>query len=133
MKEKIKDYWLPAASFLLSLVVSLFWVALRINHSGISKFLGADTNPSFLVMNLPVMVTALSWIGCALALAGLICWKKKKWPAITGLVIGAVMTVAAVFVIIFGAKDYLRFITVHFRESLIVTAGDYVADHALIS
>ena len=123
MKEKIKDYWLPAASFLLSLVVSLFWVALRINHSGISKFLGADTNPSFLVMNLPVIVTALSWIGCALALAGLICWKKKKWPAITGFVIGAVMTVAAVFVIIFGAKDYLRFITVHFRESLIVTAG----------
>ena len=123
MKEKIKAYWFPAVSFLLTLVVSLFWVALRINHSGISKFLGADTNPSFLVMNLPVMVTAFGWIGCALALSGLICWKKKKWPAIAGFVIGAVMTVAAVFVIIFGAKDYLRFITVHFRESLVITAG----------
>ncbi len=46
--EKVKKYWFPVVSFLLSLVSALFWVALRINHSGISKFLGADTNPSFL-------------------------------------------------------------------------------------
>ena len=56
MKEKIKKYLFPGAGFVTSLLASLFWVALRINHSGISKFLGADTNPSFLVMNLPVMV-----------------------------------------------------------------------------
>ena len=122
MKEKIKNYWFPALSFLLTLVISLFWVALRINHSGISKFLGADTNPSFLIMNLPVMVTVLSWIGCALALVGLIVWRKKKWPTVAGFVIGAVMIVAAIVVIIFGAKDYLRFILVHFWESLAVTA-----------
>ena len=110
MKEKIKRYWFPALSFLLTLVISLFWVALRVNHSGISKFLGADTNPSFLIMNLPVMVCVLSWIGCALALSGLIC--GKKWPAVAGFVIGVVMTVAAIAVIIFGAKDYLRLISV---------------------
>ena len=121
MKEKIKRYWFPALSFLLTLVISLFWVALRVNHSGISKFLGADTNPSFLIMNLPVMVCVLSWIGCALALSGLIC--GKKWPAVAGFVIGVVMTVAAIAVIIFGAKDYLRFILVHFYESLAITAG----------
>ena len=123
MKEKVKKYWFPALSFLLTLVISLFWVALRVNHSGISKFLGADNNPSFLIMNLPVMVCVLSWIGCALALAGWTVWDRKKWPAITGFVIGMVMTVAAVFVIIFGAKDYLRFIMVHFWESVAITGG----------
>ena len=87
--EKNKKYWFPAVSFLLTLVISLFWVALRINHSGISKFLGADTNPSFLIMNLPVMVCAISWLGCALVLAGWIFWNKKKWPSVTGFVIGA--------------------------------------------
>lgn len=121
MKERIRKYWFPAVAFLLTLLASLFWVALRINHSGISKFLGADTNPSFLVMNLPVMVTAASWIGFGFAAAGLFCWEKKKWPAVTGFVIGVVMAVAAVFVIIFGAKDYLRFILPHFWESVAVS------------
>ena len=76
MKENIKKYWFPVLSFLLTLAVSLFWGALRINHSGISKFLGADNNPSFLIMNLPVMVCVLSWIGCAVALAGWVGWPK---------------------------------------------------------
>lgn len=122
MKEKIKKFWFPVTGFAISLVAALFWVALRINHSGISKFLGADTNPSFLIMNLPVMVCVLAWIGCAFSLVGLICWGKKRWPAITGFVTGVVMSVAAVFVIIFGAKDYIRFILPHFWESLIISA-----------
>lgn len=122
MKERIKKYALPVLALVLSIVSALFWVALRINHSGISKFLGADTNPSFLIMNLPVMVTAAAWIGAGFALAGLLLWPEKKWPAVTGLVIGAVMAAAAVAVILFGAKDYLRFILPHFWESLAVTA-----------
>ena len=121
--EKAKKYWFPVLSFMITLLSALFWVALRINHSGISKFLGADTNPSFLVMNLPVMVTVLAWIGVVFALMGLKVWQKRKWPAITGFVIGVVMTVAAVVVIIFGAKDYLRFIMGHYWQSLAVTAG----------
>jgi len=121
--ERVKKYWFPVLGFGLSLLSALFWVALRVNHSGISKFLGADTNPSFLIMNLPVMVTVLAWIGVAFALAGMKVWEKRKWPAVTGFVIGLVMTVAAVVVIIFGAKDYLRFILVHYWKSLAVTAG----------
>ena len=122
MKERIKRYAFPAAGFLLSLVAALFWVALRINHSGISKVLGADANPSFLVMNLPLMVTIAGWIGFCFAVAGLFYWDKKKWPAVTGFVTGAVLTVAAICVVIFGAKDYLRFILPHFWESLAVSA-----------
>ena len=123
MGERIKKYWFPALSFAITLLPALFWVALRINHSGISKFLGADTNPSFLVMNLPVMVTAAAWIGFGFALAGLKVWSRKKWPAVTAFVIGIVMTVAAVAVIIFGAKDYIRFILPHFWESVAVSGG----------
>ena len=122
MKDKIKKYAVPVLGFAVSLLAALFWVALRINHSGISKFLGADTNPSFLIMNLPVMVCVLAWIGCGFSLVGLTCWQKRKWPAITGLVVGIVMAVAAIFVIIFGAKDYLRFILPHFWESVLVSA-----------
>lgn len=119
--ERIKKYWFPVLSFLLSLVSALFWVALRINHSGISKFLGADTNPSFLIMNLPVMVCVLAWIGVGFALIGLKVWEKRKWPSVAGFAVGAIMAVAAVVVILFGAKDYMRFIMVHFWKSLAVT------------
>jgi len=119
--KKIKKFAIPVAGFAVSLLSALFWVALRINHSGISKFLGADNNQSFLIMNLPVMVCVVAWIGCAASLWGICCWQKRKWPAITGLVIGIVMTVAAVFVILFGAKDYLRFILPHFWESVLIS------------
>ena len=81
MKDRIKKHFFPLCAVGLSLISALFWVALRINHSGISKFLGADTNPSFLVMNLPVMVTVLAWIGFGFALLGLKVWNRKKWPA----------------------------------------------------
>ena len=121
MKKFLKHLF-PVAAFLVSLVTALFWVALRVNYAGISKFLGADTNPSFLVMNLPVMVCALAWVGCILAFIGLLFWEKKKAPAIAGAVITLIMAVAAVIVVLFGAKDYLRFILVHFWESLAVTA-----------
>ena len=123
MRDKLKKYGLSVGAFLLSLVAALFWVALRINHSGISKFLGADNNPSFLIMNLPVMVCVVAWIGCALAAAGLLRGEKGRGLSVAGLIIGAVMTVAAVVVIFFGAFDYLRFILPHFLESLLVAAA----------
>ncbi len=121
MLQKCKPYLFPAAGLLVSLVSALFWVALRVNYSGISKFLGADTNPSFLVMNLPVIVCAAAWVGVAFALYGLA--GKKRWAAITGMVIGAIMTVGAIVVVYFGAWDYLSFILVHFWKSLGVTAA----------
>ena len=123
MIARIKRYLIPGTMFLLCLLSALFWVALRVNYAGISKFLGADTNPSFLVMNLPIMVCAAAWIGVALSVWGFSCWEKRKWPAIAGGITGLVMAVAAVIVVIFGAKDYLRFILPHFWESLAYTAG----------
>ena len=95
MKERIKKNLFPVCAFVLSLISALFWVALRINHSGISKFLGADTNQSFLIMNLPVMVCVLAWLVCAGAFAGLLCWRKRKWPAIASFVVTVIVTAAA--------------------------------------
>ena len=118
MKKILKQYWFSGTAFLLSLVSALFWVALRVNHSGISKFLGADHNQSFLIMNLPIMVCVVAWIGCALALLGMAC--KKKWATVAGFVIGLVMAVAAAAVVVLGAADYLYFILPHFWESLLV-------------
>lgn len=122
MWRKIKKYWFPCLTFVLTLLAALFWVALRINHSGISKFLGADTNPSFLIMNLPVMVCVAAWIGFGMSLFGLVQWEKRKWPSIAAFAIGVIMTVAAIVVILFGAKDYLRFIMVHFWKTVAVSA-----------
>lgn len=122
MRHTIKKYILPVLTFGLTLAAALFWVALRINYSGISKFLGADTNPSFLIMNLPIMACVLAWIGCALGTAGLFCWNKRKWPAIAGLVTGVIVTIGAVVVVMFGAKDYLPFILPHFWKSVAVSA-----------
>lgn len=115
---RIRRYIFPVLSFALNLVTALFWVALRINHSGISKFLGADTNPSFLIMNLPLMVTAAACLCCALSLWGLASWERRKWPGIVSFIFGLVFAGAAVAVVIFGAKDYIRFILPHFWKSL---------------
>ncbi len=122
MEEKRRSRFFPVLVFILSLAVSLFWVALRVNYSGISKFLGADTNPSFLVMNLPLMVCAVSWLGTGLSLLGVAVGKKHRLPTLAGLVIGAVMLIGALVVVQFGAKDYLRFILVHYYRSLAAAA-----------
>ncbi len=121
MLQKCKKYVFPVATLILTIVSALFWVALRVNYSGISKFLGADDNQSFLIMNLPVMVCVAAWIGAGFALLGLAA--KKRWATITGLVIGCIMAVGAVVVVYFGAWDYLSFILVHFWKSLAVAAA----------
>ncbi len=123
MRDKIRQYWFPALVFLLTLAASLFWVALRINYSGISKFLGADTNPTFLVMNLPVIVTAASFVGCAVAFIGLLVWDSRRRYTLIGLLAGIVMLVGALVVIRFGARDYLEFILPHFYKSLAAAAA----------
>ncbi len=122
MKKLVKHFF-PLFAFLLSLSSALFWVALRINHSGISKFLGADHNQSFLIMNLPVMVCVLAWIGCILAFLGLLLWSRKKGIAIAAFVITVIVTLGAAVVVAFGAKDYMRFIMVHFWKSAAVAGA----------
>ncbi len=105
---------------LLSLLSSLFWLALRINYSGISKFLGADTNQGFLIMNLPVMVCCLCWLGFGAAFLGLV--THRQGFTVFGFVVGVITALGACVVVYFGAWDYLSFILVHFWKSLFAAA-----------
>ena len=77
MRERIRRWLFPGLTLVFSVAVALFWVALRVNYSGISKFLGADTNRSFLIMNLPLMVCAAAWVGVGLALLGMARWPRR--------------------------------------------------------
>lgn len=123
MREKCRRWLFPGLTLVFSVAVSLFWVALRVNYSGISKFLGADTNQSFLIMNLPLMVCAAAWVGVGLALLGMLRWPRRRWHAVTALVMEIILALGALVVIHFGAKDYLRFILVHYYKSLAVAGG----------
>lgn len=123
MREKCGRWLFPGLTLVFSVAVSLFWVALRVNYSGISKFLGADTNQSFLIMNLPLMVCAAAWVGVGLALLGMLRWPRRRWHAVTALVMEIILALGALVVIHFGAKDYLRFILVHYYKSLTVAGG----------
>lgn len=123
MREKCGRWLFPGLTLVFSVAVSLFWVSLRVNYSGISKFLGADTNQSFLIMNLPLMVCAAAWVGVGLALLGMLRWPRRRWHAVTALVMEIILALVALVVIHFGAKDYLRFILVHYYKSLTVAGG----------
>jgi heme/copper-type cytochrome/quinol oxidase subunit 4 len=121
--EKKKRYQIfPLLIFIYSLLVALFWTALRINYAGISKFMGADTNPSFLVMYLPVMICVLLWLLCAYGLLAALHYSKKRVYAIISLILSVVFTAAIVVVVCFGSADYLSFILPHFFRSLLAAA-----------
>lgn len=114
----VKKRTLGLISFLYSLAVALFWTAERINWAGISKALGADTNQSFLVMNLPLLLCILLWLLAALSFYGLIVYeKKKRWSVIT-LITSIVFTLAILVIIYLGSIDYISFIWYHFVISL---------------
>lgn len=113
----------PMLTFIYSLLVALFWTALRINYAGISKFLGADKNRSFLVMYLPVMICVLLWLLCAYSLFAFWRYPKKRVHTVVSLVSSAVFTAGIAVVIYFGSIDYLSFILPHFYRSLLVAGG----------
>lgn len=123
MQKKNRAGLFPSLVFIFSLLVALFWTALRINYAGISKFMGADTNPSFIVMYLPVMICVLLWLLCAYGLFALLRYPKKQIHAVISLICSAVFTIGIGAVIYFGSIDYLSFILPHFYRSLLVAAG----------
>ncbi|MCM1043691.1 MAG: metallophosphoesterase [Corallococcus sp.] len=105
-----KNLFAVLAAF-YSLVVALFWLALRVNWSGMSKAFGADKNQSFFIMQTPLIICVLLWLAFAFSLVALFLWGgKKKWPFITSVSISGVFTIAIIVVIAMGAIDYMNFI-----------------------
>ena len=107
-----------------ALIIALFWFAMRVIWSGISKVIsevvGAD-EPNAFMMNLPLFVSVFLWILLACTIANLFWLKDKKWPKITLTVLLGLFTVITVVVVVMGAIDYLYFIWPKFFLSLIVS------------
>ena len=119
--QKLKKHWLAILSVALSLIVALFWLALRVNWSGISKTFGADKNRSFFVMETPLMFCILMFLAAIFAIVATFLWSgKRKWPFIVSLSLSGVFFVLELVVVIMGGKDYLPFILPTFGLSLLI-------------
>lgn len=120
--QKLKKNWLAVLSVGLSLVVALFWLALRVNWSGISKALGADKNRSFFVMETPLIFCILMFLAVIYAVVATFLWSgKRKAPFIVSLALSGVFLILEIVVIALGACDYLQFILPNFGISLLIT------------
>ena len=124
MKEKIKkNLWCGICAF-VSLIIALFWFAMRVIWSGISKVVadafGLD-EPNAFTLNLPLYISIFLWIIFAFAIVSLICLRHKRWPKITLTVLVTLFALASAVVVIMGAIDYLYFIVPKFLLSLLVS------------
>ena len=119
--EKLKKHRLAVVSVAASLLVALFWLALRVNWAGISKVFGGDTNDSFFVMHTPLLICVLLWLIVIFALVATYVWSgKRKAPFIAVLSASGVFFIAEIVVVIMGAKDYMPFILPTFGLSLLI-------------
>ena len=123
MLEIVKKKRWNAICALWALIVALFWFAMRVIWSGISKVLaeaiGAD-EPSAFMLNLPLFISVFLWLVLVFAVVNLVLLRDKKWSKITLTVLLGVFTVASAVVVIMGAIDYLYFILPKFFLSLLV-------------
>ncbi len=125
MLEKIKKNLWSIICTLWALIIALFWFAMRVIWSGISKVISeafGEKTPSNFTLNLPLFVSIFLWIVLALSVANLVWLRDKKWPKITLTALLGVFTVASVVVVILGAIDYLYFIFPKFFLSLFISA-----------
>ncbi len=124
MKETVKKYLWSGICALWALIISLFWLAMRVIWSGISKVVSeavGEKTPSDLMLNLPLFICIFLWIVFALSVANLIFLNSKLWPKITLTSLLGVFTVACIAVVALGAIDYLYFILPKFFISLLIS------------
>ena len=107
-----KQVWKIVCVF-WALVVALFWFAMRVIWSGISKVISeaiGEKEPSALMLELPLYISIFLWVVLLAAVVNLIFNKGKKWPNITLTAVLGVLSVACAVVVVLGAVDYLYFI-----------------------
>ena len=123
LNQSRKNLWNGIVAF-WALIVALFWFAMRVIWSGISKVLSeaaGETAPDAFMLELPLYISVFLWIVFALAVINLVWNRRKKWPGITLAAVLGVMTAASVVVVVMGAVDYLYFILPKFFLSLLVS------------
>lgn len=124
MPEKIKKNLWNIITVFWAMIVALFWFAMRVIWSGISKVLAdvfGENIPSAFTLNLPLYVSVFLWLLLAFSVVNLIFLKEKRWAKITLTSLLGVFTVATVAVVILGAVDYLYFILPKFFLSFLVS------------
>ena len=124
MLEYVKKNIWSSILVVWSLVVALFWFAMRVIWSGISKVLADAFSvdmPDDFLLNFPLYVSIFLWIVVALSVVSLVLSKDKKWPKITLTVILGIFTIASIVVVVMGAIDYLYFIIPKLFISLLVS------------
>ena len=123
LKTIKKDLWNIICVF-WAMVVALFWFAMRVIWSGISKVLYevmGKSEPTAFLLNVPLYISIFLWVLVAFAVALLIWRGNKKWPAVVLTVLLSVFTIASAVVVIMGAIDYLYFILPKFFLSLLIS------------
>ncbi|MBR6622086.1 MAG: metallophosphoesterase [Bacteroides sp.] len=133
MSETIKKNLRNAIYVFWALVIALFWFAMRVIWSGISKVISealGEKTPSALMLDLPLYISILLFGLLAFAVVNLLWLNHKKWPKITLPILLGVFTAASTAVVILGAIDYLYFILPKFFLSLAVSLG--IAGFALL-
>lgn len=124
MLEKLKKNLWNAICVFWVLIVALFWFAMRVIWSGISKVLSealGEKVPSTFMLDLPLYVSIFLWVILALAVFNLLWLKNKKWPKIALTALLGILTIASVVVVVMGAVDYLYFILPKFFLSLLIS------------
>ena len=117
-----KNLW-SAVCVLWAMALALFWFAMRVIWSGISKVVSeavGENVPSTAMLNLPLYISILLWAIFAFAVVALIWLGHRKWPKITLTVLLGVFTIASAVVVVMGAVDYLYFILPKFFLSMSV-------------
>ena len=123
MKNIKKDLW-NIICVIWALIVALFWFAMRVIWSGISKVLYeamGKSEPTTFLLNVPLYISIFLWVLLAVAVVVLIRRRSKKWPAAVLTALLGVFTVASAVVVIMGAIDYLYFILPKFFISLLIS------------
>lgn len=107
-----------------AMAVALFWFAMRVIWSGISKVLYeamGKTEPTDFLLNLPLYVSVFLWVLFACAVINFVQKGNKKKSTIALSVLLGVFTVVSAVVVIMGAVDYLYFILPKFFLSMLVS------------
>ena len=124
MKKNLKkDLWNIICVF-WAMVVALFWFAMRVIWSGISKVLYeamGKSEPTEFLLNVPLYISIFLWILLAFAVALLVKRGDKKQPTVVLTVLLGIFSVASAVVVIMGAVDYLYFILPKFFLSLVIS------------
>ena len=124
MLENIKKNLWNTICVFWALVVALFWFAMRVIWSGISKVISetlGENTPSAFMLDLPLYISIFLWAVLVFAVINLIWLRDKKWPRITLTVLLGAFTIASGVVVVMGAVDYLYFILPKFFLSLLIS------------